>query len=75
MMRTYVRMIHNSEGASPKEVISVMDKMGFESALGTHDFVYKWKNKTEIKEVLELIENMHKSMKSMNVSYEVTTVG
>ena len=74
-MRTYVRMIHNSEGASPKAVVDGMHKMGFESALGTHDFVYKWKSKTEIDEVLDLIERMHVSMKGMNVSYEVTTVG
>jgi len=74
-MRTYVRMIYNTEGASPKASVSVMDKLGFESALGTHDFVYKWKTKTEIKDVLDLIEKMHNAMKGMNISYEVTTVG
>ena len=74
-MRTYVRTIHNSEGASPKAIIDLMQKLGFEPALGTHDFVYKWKSKTEIKDILDLIENMHGSMKGLNVSYEVTTVG
>lgn len=74
-MRTYVRMIYNTEGASPRASVGIMDKLGFEPALGTHDFVYKWKSKTEINDVLELIEAMHTSLKGMNISYEITTVG
>lgn len=75
MMRTYVRMIFNTEGSGPRAVAKIMEELGFEPALGTHDFVYKWKKKTELNEVLDLIEKMHSSMKGMNLSYEVTTVG
>jgi hypothetical protein len=75
MMRTYVRMIFSTEGAGPRAVAKIMEGLGFEPALGTHDFVYKWKKKTELEEVLDLIEKMHAAMKGMDLRYEVTTVG
>jgi len=74
-MRTYVRMLFNSEGAEPKEVVGIMRELGFEPSFGTHDFVYKWDGKkTSIEDVLDLIGKMHKRMKGLNLSYEITTV-
>lgn len=73
-MRTYVRMIFNSEGASPDKIVAVMRELGFEESFGIHDFVYKWKNKVAIDEVLALITRMHQKLKGLIVSYEVITV-
>ena len=57
-MRTYVRVVFSSEGAGPQDVVKVMRELGFEESLGMHDFVYKWKNKAAIDEVLKLVSNM-----------------
>jgi hypothetical protein len=73
-MRTYVRMIFNSEGSNPQEVVKLMRQLGFEESMGMHDFVFKWKNKTTLDEVLTLVGDMHSRMKGMHVSYEVTTI-
>lgn len=73
-MRTYVRMIFNSEGASPQDVVKVMRQLGFEESMGMHDFVFKWKNRTSLEEVLTLVSDMHSKMKGMHVNYEVTTI-
>lgn len=74
-MRTYVRMLFNSEGAEPGDIVGLMQDLGFEPSLGTHDFVYVWNGKkTAIDEVLALIGKMHKKMKGLNLSYEITTV-
>jgi hypothetical protein len=73
-MRTYVRVIFNSEGADPQEVTGVMRELGFEESMGMHDFVYKWKNKASIEEVLGLISTMHKRIKGLHLNYEVTTI-
>jgi hypothetical protein len=73
-MRTYVRMIFHSEGASPSDVVKVMREMGFEEAMGMHDFVYKWKNRPSIEDVLRLVNAMHGRMKGLGVNYEVTTI-
>lgn len=73
-MRTYVRMIFHSEGASPKDVVRVMRDLGFEESMGMHDFVYKWKDKTSLDEVIQLVSDMHGRMKGLNVNYEITTI-
>lgn len=73
-MRTYVRMIFHSEGASPESVLKVMRDLGFEESMGMHDFVYKWKEKASIDEVIRLISAMHGRMKGLNVNYEITTI-
>jgi hypothetical protein len=73
-MRTYVRVIFNSEGADPQEVTKVMRELGFEESMGMHDFVYKWKNKAAIDEVLKLVSNMHGRIRGLHLNYEVTTI-
>ena len=73
-MRTYVRMIFHSEGASPQQVLERMHELGFEEAMGMHDFVYKWKEKASFDEVIRLVSEMHQRMKGLNVNYEITTI-
>jgi hypothetical protein len=73
-MRTYVRMTFNSEGADPNSVLQVMREIGFEESIGMHDFVYKWKEKASLDEVIRLVTDMHRRMKGLRVSYEVTTI-
>ena len=73
-MRTYVRMIFNSEGANPQQIVSLMRQMGFEESMGMHDFVYKWKDRASLDEVLRLVSDMHTRMKGLQVNYEVTTI-
>jgi hypothetical protein len=73
-MRTYVRMSFHSEGASPVKVLDVMRNLGFEEAMGMHDFVYKWKEPATLAEVLRLTGQMHEHLKGLDVSYEITTI-
>jgi hypothetical protein len=73
-MRTYVRMIFSSEGADPHSVLKVMREIGFEESMGMHDFVYKWKEKASLDEVIRLTTEMHQKMKGLRVSYEITTI-
>jgi hypothetical protein len=73
-MRTYVRMIFHSEGASPETVLKLMRSLGFEESMGMHDFVYKWKDKASFDEVIHLVSEMHSRMKGLDVNYEITTI-
>jgi hypothetical protein len=73
-MRTYVRMSFHSEGASPHQVLEAMRSLGFEESLGLHDFVYQWKDRTTIEDVIHLTTTMHERLKGLNVSYEITTI-
>jgi hypothetical protein len=73
-MRTYVRMTFHSEGASPLRVLETMRSLGFEEAMGIHDFIYKWKDRATIDDVVRLTTDMHERLKGLDVSYEITTI-
>ena len=74
-MKTYLKLILNSEGASPMQVVAVLKKHGFEPAIGIHDLEKNWgKEKKEVAEVLDFIEKVHMALKGMNISYEITTI-
>ncbi|MEM3043336.1 MAG: hypothetical protein QXD84_07315 [Thermoplasmata archaeon] len=69
-------MIVNSEGASPVEISTALQELGFTASLGQQDFCYDWGKKKEValEVVLGLIERVHRRLKGMNVQYEITTV-
>ncbi len=73
-MRTYVRMTFHSEGANPIQVLDAMRALGFEESMGMHDFVYKWKDRATLEEVLKLMTEMHDRLKGLDVHYEITTI-
>jgi len=73
-MRTYVRMIFNSEGANPQEIVKLMRELGFEESMGMHDFVYKWKDRATLENVIRLVTDMHARLKGLDVNYEITTI-
>ena len=73
-MRTYVRMTFHSEGANPLRVLEAMKTLGFEESMGMHDFVYKWKEKASLEEIIRLTSDMHERLKGLDVHYEITTI-
>lgn len=75
-MKTYIRTIINSEGASPMEIANALQELGFTAKLGQHDFSYDWGKKKDVsvEMVLAFIERVHKRLKGMNVQYEITTI-
>ncbi|MGA8665131.1 MAG: hypothetical protein WB809_08775 [Thermoplasmata archaeon] len=73
-MRTYVRMTFHSEGADPTKVLEAMRSVGFEESMGMHDFVFKWKDKATLADVIHLVTDMHERLKGLDVNYEITTI-
>lgn len=73
-MRTYVRMTFHSEGANPLKVVEAMRGLGFEESMGMHDFVFKWKEKATLDDVIHLVTTMHERLKGLDVNYELTTI-
>jgi hypothetical protein len=67
-------MTFHSEGANPLKVVEVMKGLGFEESMGMHDFVYKWKDKAPIDDVIHLTTEMHERLKGLDVNYEITTI-
>jgi hypothetical protein len=73
-MRTYVRMTFHSEGADPTKVLEAMHSVGFEESMGMHDFVFRWKDKATLDDVIHLVTQMHERLKGLDVNYEITTI-
>jgi hypothetical protein len=67
-------MTFHSEGANPMKVVEAMKGLGFEESMGMHDFVYKWKDKAPIDDVIRLTTEMHERLKGLDVNYEITTI-
>ncbi|HYB77684.1 MAG TPA: hypothetical protein VEE83_03260 [Thermoplasmata archaeon] len=67
-------MTFHSEGANPMKVVEAMHGLGFEESMGMHDFVYKWKDKAAIEDVIKLMTEMHDRLKGLDVNYEITTI-
>ena len=61
-MRTYVRMTFHSEGANPLKVLETMKTLGFEESNGMHDYVYKWKEKASLDEIIRLMTVMQERL-------------
>jgi len=67
-------MTFHSEGANPTKVVEAMHGLGIEESMGMHDFVYKWKEKATIDDVIRLTTDMHERLKGLDVNYEITTI-
>ncbi len=74
-MRTYVTVQMNSEGSKASEVTEIFMDLGFEATLGTHDFVYKWKEKIVSPDtVISFVDKVQKKLKGTRVLLHFTTI-
>lgn len=75
LVKTYMTLTLNSEGALPSEVTKTLSDLGFLATIGQHDYAYDWaKKKPTVAEVIELIDKVHNHLKGKNVQYHVATL-
>jgi len=73
-MKTYLTVWFSSEGAEPSTVAQKLQSMGFKPIKGQHDHVYDWKREPTLDEVLQLVNNVHHTLKGLNVLYKIETI-
>jgi len=74
-MNTYVTVQISSEGAQASEITKIFMDLGFEATLGTHDFVYKWKEKHVTPEkVISFVDKVQNRLKGTGVLLHFTTI-
>jgi hypothetical protein len=74
-MRTYITVTISSEGAKASEINQKFGELGFNSTLGSHDFVYDWKDKNlSADQVINFIDSVQTKLKGMNVMISATTI-
>ena len=74
-MKTYLKILFNSEGTSPSEVKNQLMNMGFRAAKGNYDFVYDWqKESPEVEELVWFADKVHATLQSHNVHFSIETI-
>ena len=74
-MKTYLKIIFNSEGCSPSEIKNQLLNMGFVATKGNYDFVYDWKKgTTDIDELVWFADKVHSTLKNCNVYFTIETL-
>ena len=74
-MKTYVTVSFSSEGGAASLVSQKLIEMGFESTIGSHDFMYDWKDKdVSPAEILNFIDRIQTKLKGQGIRINVTTI-
>jgi hypothetical protein len=82
-MWTMVSINFSSEGGKASEVDRIMKDMGFVTALGENDYVYKWEKENAMTEedyrkmeqkIIKLIDNVQLKLKGKAVTLRFRTI-
>ena len=74
-MKTYLKIMFNSEGSSPSEIKNQLLNMGFKATKGNYDFVYDWnKDSADVEELVWFADKVHSTLKNSNVNFTLETI-
>ena len=74
-MKTYLKIIFNSEGSTPSDIKDQLLNLGFKATKGNYDFVYDWKNDdAELKDLIWFADKVHSTLKNHNVNFTIETL-
>lgn len=74
-MKTYLKIMFNSEGCPPSEVKDQLLNMGFKATKGNYDFVYEWDDdNTGLEELIWFADKVHSALKNSNVYFTIETL-
>jgi len=74
-MKTYLKIMFNSEGASPSEVKDQLLNMGFQATKGNYDFVYEWgEGSANVDELVWFADKVHSALKKDQVFFSIETI-
>lgn len=74
-MKTYLKIMFNSEGLSPSEIKNQLLNMGFKATKGNYDFVYDWnKDTANVDELIWFADKVHSTLKKSNVYFTIETI-
>jgi hypothetical protein len=74
-MKTYLKIMLNSEGSTPSDIKNQLLNMGFTATKGNYDFVYEWKQESvDIDELVWFADKVHSSLKKNKVYFTIETI-
>ena len=73
-MKTYVEVIVSTEGEKASVITEKFFQMGFKTTFGEHDFVFSWKKKVTLSEVLRFVDNVQQKLNGTGAMLKFTTI-
>ena len=74
-MKTYLKIMFNSEGNSPSEIKNQLLNLGFKATKGNYDFVYEWNEEsTNVEDLVWFADKVHSTLKKSNVYFTIETL-
>jgi len=74
-MKTYLKIMFNSEGSSPSEIKDQLLNMGFKATKGNYDFVYEWtEDSGDVQDLVWFADKIHSTLKKSNVYFTIETI-
>ena len=73
-MKTYVEVLVSSECEKASVITDKFFDMGFKTTFGQHDFVYNWKDKATLIEVLRFVDKVQSNLKGFGIILKFTTI-
>ena len=73
-MKTYVEVIVSSEGEKASVITDMFFAMGFKTTFGQHDFVFNWKEKVTLPEILRFVDDVQQKLIGTKVLLKFTTI-
>lgn len=74
-MKTYLKIMFNSEGSTPSDVKNQLLNMGFKATKGNYDFVYDWSQASVgIDELVWFADKVHSALKKNKVYFTIETI-
>lgn len=73
-MKTYVEVFVNADGEKASVITERLLEMGLTSAIGEHDFVYRWKDDVVLVEVLRFVDKVQSKLKGTGAILKFRTI-
>lgn len=73
-MKTYVEIYHSADGKKVSVIFERMQSLGFEPALGEHEFVYNWKETATLAEVIQFLDQVIAKLRGTGALLKFTTI-
>jgi hypothetical protein len=74
-MKTYLKILFSSEGATPSEIKDLLLNMGFKAAKGNYDFVYEWdEESTNVDELVWFADKVHAALSNSRVLFDIESI-
>ena len=72
-MRTYLKLINNTNGLKPSEISKRLSEMGFVTSMGKYDYYIEWGQEMAVDDAVRFADRIHEVLKDCNVQFYVET--